>query len=145
MKKIILSLIIVLATSTSIIHSEQLPACTVILEPKVDIQKNAKGVAIIYNIERKFNDHRTSLGIQALHMPEPSVFGNYDSYQVLAYIPNEVSWIFSLTRYADNNWVGNWDEISPIMRPTQIKVRPINLKTNNFGPSVLEGKVSCSK
>ena len=145
MKKVILSVIIGLVIFPLITHSEQLLACTVILEPKMDINGNAKGVALIYNIERKFSDKRTSLSIHALHMPKPSSFGNYDSYEVLAFIPNEISWVFPLTRYTENNWAGIWDEISPTMRPTQIKVRPINSQTNIFGPVVLEGNVSCSK
>lgn len=56
MGKIILSLMIALAIFPPITHSELIPPCTVILEPKVDIQGNAKGVALIYNIERKFSD-----------------------------------------------------------------------------------------
>ena len=35
---------------------------------------NVKGVALIYYIERKFSDKRTSLSIHALHMPIPSRF-----------------------------------------------------------------------
>lgn len=78
-------------------------------------------------------------------MPKPSRLGKYDSYEVLAFIPNEISWTFPLTRYAENNWVGIWDEISPTMRTTRMKVRTINSNMNEIGPVVLEGNVSCSK
>lgn len=145
MKKIFLSVVIAVAIFPSLTYSEQYPSCTVVLEPKVEFQGNAKGVALIYNIERKFSDKRTSLSIHALHMPLPSRFGKYDSFEVLAFIPNEISWTFPLIQYAENNWAGIWDEISPTMRPTQIKVRTINSNTNEFGPVVLEGNVSCSK
>ncbi|MFU2018452.1 hypothetical protein ACM6Q7_26010 [Peribacillus butanolivorans] len=147
MRKIILTVFIVLTILPSITHSEsefkQLSPCTEILEPTEGVSENAKGVALIYNIEREFNDKRTSLSIHALHMPEPSKFGNYESYEVLAYIPNEISWTFPLTQYAENNWAGKWDEISATMRPTRIKVRAINTKSNQFGPVVLEKSVSC--
>ncbi|MGD6893864.1 hypothetical protein [Bacillus infantis] len=103
MKKIFLSIMIALAIFPSLTHSEQLPPCTVLLEPKVNIQGNVRGVALIFNIKRKFSDKRTSLSIHALHMPNPSRFGKYDSYEVLALKPNEISWIFPLTRYANNN------------------------------------------
>ncbi len=146
MRKIFLPVFIVLAIFPSITHSEskfeQFPPCTEILEPTEGVSENTKGVALIYNIEREFNDKRTSLSVHALHLPEPSRFGNYDSYEVLAYIPREISWTFPLTQY-ENNWVGKWDEISETMRPTQIKVRAINEKTNRFGPIVLEKTVTC--
>jgi len=38
---------------------------------------------------------------------------------------------------------GKWDEISPTMRPTRIKVRPINSSTKKIGPVVLKRIVSC--
>lgn len=40
---------------------EQLPPCTVILEPTIDIPDISKGVALIYNIEREFNDYEQAL------------------------------------------------------------------------------------
>ncbi len=147
MRKIFLSVFIVLVIFPSITHSEsnfeQFQPCTLILEPTKDIPDNTKGVALIYHIEREFKDKRTSLSIHALHMPEPSRFGDYDSYEVLAYIPKEISWTFLLTQYAENNWAGIWDEIAATMRPTQIKIRTINTKTKRIGPVVLEKKVSC--
>ena len=149
MKKILLSIILTLCIFPLITLAQgefkPLPPCTVVLEPIEGISKNAKGVALIYNIEREFKDNRTSLSIQALHMPKPSKFGEYDGYEVLAYIPKEISWAFPLTQYAKNSWIGNWDEISPTMRPTQIIVRPINSKTNKFGNAVLENNVYCPK
>ncbi|WP_332634795.1 hypothetical protein [Halalkalibacter flavus] len=149
MKKICLSVFITLAISPLITYAESefkpSPPCTVILEPTEGIPENAKGVALLYNIEREFNDKRTSLSLHALHMPNPSKFGDYDSYEVLAYIPDEISWTFKLNNYLENNWSGNLDEISPTMRPTRIKVRTIKSNTNKSGPIVLERNVSCSK
>jgi hypothetical protein len=148
MKKIIHMIIIALAIFPSTIHaeseSENLPPCAEILNPTTGVPENARGVALIYQIERKFNDKRTSLSVHALHMPEPSRFGDYDSYEVLAYIPNEISWTFPLTKYVENNWVGKLDEISATMRPTRITIRAINSNTNKFGPVVLEKNISCS-
>lgn len=96
---------------------------------------------LIYNIEREFNDERTSLSVHALHLPKPTSFGDYDGYEVIAYIPEEISWIFSLsplTKYGVTSWSGNLDEVSPIMLPTHIKVRTVNTTTKKKGPIVLE-------
>ncbi|MFB5284467.1 hypothetical protein [Peribacillus sp. Hz7] len=61
---------------------EKLPPCSTVLEPTKGISDNAKGVALIYNIERAFNDKRTSLSVHALHLPKPSsVFVNIDLSQ----------------------------------------------------------------
>ncbi|MCY7580353.1 hypothetical protein ACIGEH_07955 [Bacillus altitudinis] len=125
--------------------TKQFSPCAVILEPTKGMSKNVRGVALIYNIERKFNDKRTSLSVNVLHMPEPSQFGDYDGYEVLASIPNEISWTFPLTKYKKNNWVGKWDEISQTMKPTRIKVRAYNSNTNKFGSVVLEKNVTCSR
>ena len=145
MRKFLFSLIFVLVILPSQTHSEnkveEFPPCLAILEPTKNIPKNARGVALIYNIERKFNDERTSLSVHALHLPKPSSFGDYDSYEVLAYIPKEISWIFSLsplTKYGETTWTGNLDEVSPVMRPTRIKVRAVNTTTKKTGPIVLE-------
>jgi hypothetical protein len=147
MSKIILIVFIALATLPSITYSEsefeKLPPCAKILESAEGVPENARGVALIYNIEREFNDKRTSLSVHALHLPEPSSFGDYNGYEVLAYIHEKISWRFSLTQYKDTSWAGKLDEISPTMRPTQIKVRTINTATNNIGPVVLEKMVSC--
>ncbi len=145
MKKLLFSLIFVLVILPSQTHSEnkieELPPCSVILEPTKNVPKNARGVALIHNIERKFNDERTSLSVHALHLPKPSSFGDYNGYEVLAYIPKEISWIFSLsplTKYGETIWAGNLDEVSPVMRPTRIKVRTVNTTTKKTGPIVLE-------
>ena len=57
MKKLLFSLIFVLVILPSQTHSEnkieELQSCSAILEPKKNVPKNARGVALIYNIERK--------------------------------------------------------------------------------------------
>jgi hypothetical protein len=145
MKKLLYSLIFVLVILPSQTHSdneiEELPPCAAILEPTKNVPGNARGVALIYNIEREFNDERTSLSVHALHLPKPSSLGDYDGYEVLAYIPKEISWIFSLsplTKHGETTWVGKLDEVSPIMRPSRIKVRTVNTTTKKTGPIVLE-------
>lgn len=145
MKKLLLSLICVLVILPSQTYSEdkteELQPCSVILEPTKNATENSRGVALIYNIERKFNDERTSLSVHALHLPKPSSFGDYDGYEVLAYVPKEISWIFSLSPFTNNGettWAGKLDEVSPVMRPTRIKVRTVNTTTKNTGPIVLE-------
>ncbi|GKU84004.1 hypothetical protein [Niallia sp. NCCP-28] len=128
--------------------TEQFSTCSEILEPVTDISKNAKGVALIYNIERKFNDKRTSLSVHALHLPNPSSYGNYDSYEVLAYIPEEISWVFRLhpmTEHKETIWVGKEEEISFEYKPIRIKVRTFNTATSKSGPVVLQKNITCSK
>jgi hypothetical protein len=102
-----------------------------------------------YNIERKFNDKQTSLSVQALHLPKSSSFGNYDGYEVLAYIPNQISWFFqlySITKHQETAWIGQEEEISFGFRPTRIIVHAINTSTNKFRPVVLEKIINtCSK
>ncbi|WP_332645996.1 hypothetical protein [Lysinibacillus sp. 54212] len=145
MKKLLFNLIFVLVILPSQTHSENIveefPPCSAILEPTKNIPNNARGVVLIYNIERQFNDERTSLSVHALHLPKPSSFGDYNAYEVLAYIPKEISWIFTLspvTKYGETTWAGNLDEVSPGMRPTRIKVRTVNTATKKTGPIVLE-------
>ncbi|CAM5222822.1 hypothetical protein UACE39S_06314 [Ureibacillus acetophenoni] len=145
MKTILFSLIFVVVILPSQTHAENqladLPPCSAILEPTKNTPKNARGVVLIYNIEREFNDERTSLSVHALHLPQPTSIGDYDGYEVLAYIPKEISWIFllsPLTKYGETTWAGNLDEVSPIMRPTHIKVRTVNTTTKKTGPIVLE-------
>ncbi|NRD80810.1 hypothetical protein HPT25_26130 [Bacillus sp. BRMEA1] len=150
MKKIIICVIIVLTALPSITFGKERTGitfpCTEILNPAQVVTQNARGVALIYNYKSKFRGNRTSLSVHALHLSKPSSFGNYDSYEVLAYIPKEISWIFNLspnTEHEETIWVGKEDEISPGYRPTYIKVRLFNNATNKSGPVVLEKRITC--
>lgn len=147
MKIIILIIFFALTNVPTLTYAEtdlkQLTPCTEILSPVKGVSENTRGVALIYNIEREFNDQRTSVSIHAVHMPDPSRFGDYESYEVIAYIPNEISWTFPLIQYEKQNWAGRWDEISATKRPTRLKVRVFNSKTNIPGPVILEKNISC--
>ncbi|PID02984.1 hypothetical protein CSV67_05820 [Sporosarcina sp. P2] len=69
MKKMLLSLLTVLVILPSQTHPEnkieELPPCSAILKPTKNVPKNARGVALIYTIERKFTEERTSLSVHA--------------------------------------------------------------------------------
>lgn len=62
--------------------------CSVILEPVDKNLKNAKGVALIYKVQlNPPSAARTNISILAVHLPAPSSFGNYDSYEGFATKP----------------------------------------------------------
>ncbi|NRD76640.1 hypothetical protein HPT25_03935 [Bacillus sp. BRMEA1] len=151
MKKIILCVIIVVTAIPSMTFGKTQTGitspCTEILNPAKGVTGNARGVALIYNYKINFRGNRTSLSVHALHLSKPSSFGKYDGYEVLAYIPKEISWVFKLspnTEHEETIWVGKEDEISPGYRPTHIKVRAYNTTTNKSGPVVLEKRITCT-
>ncbi|HEY4551816.1 MAG TPA: hypothetical protein VIG80_01355 [Bacillaceae bacterium] len=129
----------------SVKAGEPIAPCAEILGPTKDAPLNARGVALMYHIKRELNDERTSLSVHALHMPKPSAYGDYDRYEVLANIPNVISWRFNLTEYAESAWAGKLDEISGGLKPSRIQVRTINSRTNRTGPVVLQKSVDCRK
>ncbi len=71
--------------------------CSMVLEPVDKNMKNAKGTALIYKVQlNPPNFARTNVSILAVRLPEPSTYGNYDSYEGYAFIQDEISWRFRL-------------------------------------------------
>ena len=69
--------------------------CSLTLEPVDKNLKNAKGVVLIYKVQlHPPSFARTNVSILLFHLPEPSSYGNYDSYEGIAFIPDEISWRF---------------------------------------------------
>jgi hypothetical protein len=61
--------------------------CSLILEPVDKNHTNAKGVALVYKVKLTPSFARTNISILSVHLPEPSSFGEYDSYEGFAFIP----------------------------------------------------------
>ncbi|QJC96422.1 hypothetical protein [Bacillus mojavensis] len=122
--------------------------CSVILEPVNKNLKNAKGVALIYKVQlNPPSAARTNISILAVHLPAPSSFGNYDSYEGFATIPGEISWRFKLYPTPEEeipSWAGRFDLITAEMKNVKVQVRLTNSRTQQLGPSVLTNNIqSC--
>lgn len=90
---------------------------------------------------------RTNISILAVHLPAPSSFGNYDSYEGSATIPGEISWRFKLYPTPEEespSWAGRFDLITAEMKNVKVQVRLTNSRTQQLGPSVLTNNIqSC--
>ena len=77
---------------------------------------NAKGTALVYKVQlRSPSFTRTNVSILGVHLPEPSSYGNSDSYEGFAFIPDEISWCFKLYPSPEKDsptWAGRFDEIT---------------------------------
>ncbi|WNS76161.1 hypothetical protein RRV45_03870 [Bacillus sp. DTU_2020_1000418_1_SI_GHA_SEK_038] len=146
MKKFVLGILII---SSLVIYPSQskgisLP-CSMVLEPIDKKLTNAKGAALInkvHLIPQSFA--RTNLSILGVHLPKPAHYGNYDSYEGFAFIPNEISWRFRLypTPEIDGpTWAGRIDDITAKMDNVEVQIRLSNSKTQKLGPSLLSGKI----
>ncbi|MGC5325087.1 hypothetical protein [Brevibacillus sp. SYSU BS000544] len=114
--------------------------CSLVLEPVNPVYSNAKGVALVYKVKLTPSFPRTSLSIHALHLPEPSTFGQYDGYEGFAFIPGEISWRFKLyptSKQDSPTWAGRIDDITAKMDNVTIEVRPSNSKTEKLGSPTL--------
>ncbi|YCA41628.1 hypothetical protein M1E11_12380 [Bacillus sp. JZ8] len=151
MKKFILVIflsLIVIAYPTET-NASKMP-CSLILEPVDKNLKNAKGVGLIYKVQLNPPSFaRTNISILAVHLPNPSSFGNYDSYEGFSSIPNEISWRFKLYPTAEEDsptWAGRFDLITAEMRNVNVEVRLSNSKTQKLGPAILRGNLkSCEE
>ncbi|WP_432353616.1 hypothetical protein [Sporosarcina sp. A2] len=123
--------------------------CSLILEPVDKKLKNAKGVALVYKVQLNPPSFaRTNISILAVHLPEPSSYGDYDSYEGFAYIPEEISWRFKLyptPEVGSPSWAGRFDLITAEMKNVEVQVRLSNTKTDKLGPSVLTNTISYCK
>lgn len=127
-------------------NASQMP-CSVVLESVDKNLKNAKGVALIYKVQlNPPSAARTNISIFAAHLPPPSSYGNYDSYEGFASKPGEISWRFKLypTPEDSPSWAGRIDSITSEMKNVNVQVRLSNARTEKLGPSILTNNVqSC--
>jgi len=123
--------------------------CSMVLNPTDKSLKNTMGAALVYKVQLNPPSFaRTNISIVAVHLPEPSSYGNYDSYEGFAFKPNEISWRFKLypTPETDSpTWAGRIDSITANMENVQIQVRLSNKKTEKLGPSILMNQINYCK
>ncbi|WP_163100349.1 hypothetical protein [Peribacillus alkalitolerans] len=145
MKKFILVILfLTFLVSPSQIKAFSMP-CTMTLEPINKDLRNAKGSALIYKVQLNPPSFaRTNVSILAVHLPEPSSYGEYDSYEGFSFIPNVISWRFKLFPSKENppTWAGRFDLITAEMDNAEVQVRLSNSKTQRLGPSILTNMVS---
>ncbi|MBT2614775.1 MULTISPECIES: hypothetical protein [unclassified Bacillus (in: firmicutes)] len=150
MKRFVLGIFII---STFVISPLQTSAttmpCSMVLEPIDKKLTNAKGTALVYKVQlRPQSFVRTNVSILGVHLPEPSSYGNYDSYEGFAFIPDEISWRFRLYPSPEKDsptWAGKFDEITAKMENVEVQVRLSNLKTEKLGPSILRSNIKYCK
>ncbi|MBT2575194.1 hypothetical protein J7E26_14760 [Bacillus sp. ISL-51] len=145
---LVLSLLAAVVTYPIQTNASTMP-CSVILEPVNKNLKNAKGAALIYKVQLyPPSAARTNISIIAVHLPQPSSYGNYDSYEGVASKPDEISWRFKLyptPEEESSSWAGRLDSISAEIKNVKIQVRPSNSRTQKLGPSVLTNNIqSCN-
>ena len=123
--------------------------CSMVLKPMDPELKNTNGVALVYKVQlHPPSFARTNISILGVHLPEPSSYGNYDSYEGFAFIPEEISWRFRLypsPEIDSPTWAGRIDDISAEMENVVVQVRLSNSKADKLGPSILENKISSCK
>ncbi|WP_461673298.1 hypothetical protein [Priestia megaterium] len=151
MKKIalVMLLLFVVIVYPNETNASKMP-CNLTLEPLDKKLKNAKGMGLIYKVQlNPPSFERTNISILAVHLPEPSSFGDYDSYEGFASIPNEISWRFKLYPTPEEDtptWAGRFDLITAKMRNTKVEVRLSNSKTKKLGQPILRGTLkSCEE
>ncbi|AZV61100.1 hypothetical protein [Peribacillus frigoritolerans] len=150
MKRFVLGIFII---STFVISPLQTSAttmpCSMVLEPIDKKLTNAKGTAVVYKVQlRPQSFVRTNVSILGVHLPEPSSYGNYDSYEGFAFIPDEISWRFRLYPSPEKDsptWAGKFDEITAKMENVEVQVRLSNSKTEKLGPSILRSNIKYCK
>lgn len=123
--------------------------CSMILEPLDKNLTNAKGSALIYKVQlHPPSFARTNVSILAVHLPDPSSYGDYDSYEGFAFIPDEISWRFRLYPTPEEEsptWSGRFDSITAEMKNVEMQVRLSNSKTEKLGPSILTNHIKYCK
>jgi hypothetical protein len=123
--------------------------CSMVLNPNDKDLKNAMGTTLVYKVQLNPPSFaRTNISIIAVHLPKPSSYGNYDSYEGFAFKPNEISWRFKLypTPESDSpTWAGRTDLITADMENAQVQVRLSNTKTEKLGPIILRNQINYCK
>lgn len=150
MKRIIMGIFLLtfLAINPSLTNAISMP-CSLVLEPIDKTLTNAKGTALIYKVQLHLPSFpRTNISILAVHLPAPSTYGIYDSYEGFAYIPDEISWRFRLYPTPEEEsptWAGRFDLITAKLENTYVQVRLSNSKTAKLGPSILSNHIKSCK
>ena len=83
-----------------------------------------------------------------VHLPEPSSYGNSDSYEGFAFIPDEISWRFKLYPSPEKDsptWAGRFDEITAKMINVEVQVRLSYSKTEKLGSILLKSNIKYCK
>lgn len=123
--------------------------CSMVLKPVDKNLKNAKGTALVYKVQLfPPSFARTNISILAVHLPEPSSYGNYDGYEGFAFIPGEISWRFRLYPTSEEmspTWAGRFDLITAEMKNVEVQVRLSNTKNEKLGPSLLTNNINQCK
>ena len=123
--------------------------CSMVLEPIDKNLTNAKGTALVYKVQlRPPSFARTNVSILGVHLPEPSSYGNFDSYEGIAFIPDEISWRFKLYPSPEKDrptWAGRFDEITAKMENVEVQVRLSYSKTEKLGPIILKSNIKYCK
>lgn len=122
--------------------------CSMVLNPINSELVNAKGTALIYPVQLLPSFPRTNISILGVHLPKPSAYGDYDSYEGFAMIPEVISWRFRLypTPEIDGpTWAGRFDEITAAMDNVDVHIRLSNSKLDKLGPAILAGNTSACK
>ncbi|MFE7083487.1 hypothetical protein [Priestia megaterium] len=130
-------------------HADKMP-CTIALEPINKNLKNAKGSALVYNVQLGSPPSfpRTNISILGVHLPKPSSYGRYDGYEGVASVPNEVSWKFLMYPTPEDEsptWAGRFDLTTADMKNVKIQIRLPNSKTEKLGPPVLQARMALCK
>jgi hypothetical protein len=140
--------LVIFLTAAVVIYPIQINAitmpCSRVLEPVDNNLVNAKGTALVYKVKLSPSFPRTSISILAVHLPQPSSFGDYDSFEGFAFIPDEISWRFRLHPSPEINgptWAGRFDLITAEMKNVEVQVRLSNSKTEKLGPSILTNSI----
>src|SRR5699024_65881 len=89
---------------------------------------------------------RTSIDILAHGLPNPSLLGDFDSYEGFAQVPNIISWRFRLYPTPEQDtptWAGRFDYITLRLTPnTKVQVRLSTSMTTQLGPVVLQATLN---
>lgn len=149
MKRMIVLLVVIgiLLLKPTPVHADPSMPCSLVLEPTNPSDTNTKGAGLVYKVKLTPSFPRTQISIMASHLPKPASLGDYDGYEGFAFIPNVISWRFSLypTPEQDPEWVGRIDSITADLNNSQIQVRLTNSKTQQLGPTVLTNSISGCK
>jgi hypothetical protein len=122
--------------------------CSLVLETVNPSYVNSKGVVLVYKVKLTASFPRTSISIHATHLPSPSSLGEYDGFEGIAFIQNEISWRFKLHPTPEEGgptWAGRFDEITADLANSKIDVRLSNSKTGKLGPVVLASRKNLCK
>ena len=146
MKRFVLLIFTISCLIISPSHSNAITTpCSLVLNPIDTELKNAQGVALIYKVQLDHHSfERTNISILGVHLPEPSSYGNYDSYEGFAFKPEVISWRFKLypsPELDSPTWAGRFDDITAELENEEVQIRLSNSKSGELGPLILENSV----